>query len=143
MCGNRRLRFGTRFFAAYLLAVLTLGGYAGPAFAQIRQSDPGPDTTTLRLAWHPSPDPYVTGYRVYYGTESKKYNHKVEVKGRYTTETTLRNLEKGKTYFFAVTAYTAKGKESPFSGEISNTPYKLPPSRHEATSAEGKILPIR
>jgi fibronectin type 3 domain-containing protein len=117
-------------------------GTAGRILAQTPGSPPG-GAMTIRLAWEPSKDLSVMGYRIYYGTQSGKYTHTVRVTGRLTAEAVVENLEEGKTYFFAVTSYDAKGKESAYSAEVTNSPKKIPPSKAVARNPEGKILPVR
>src|SRR5208337_1766826 len=77
----------------------------------------------LHLAWDASNDPAVVGYRVYYGDSSAKdsarYTKSVQVEGRLTCSAVISGLKDGKTYFFAVTAFTADGKESAYSPEIT------------------------
>jgi len=83
----------------------------------------------MRLSWDKSKDPTVVGYIVHYGTEAGKYTKTVRVVGKSTTIAVIQNLEKGKTYFFALTSYNAKGKESPFSAEVSSAPGKRDSNR--------------
>ena len=77
---------------------------------------------SVRLAWDPCKDPAVVGYKIHYGVESGKYTHTVQVKGRNVKEAAVEDLEEGKTYYFAITSYDAKGRESAYSVEISNGP---------------------
>jgi len=72
---------------------------------------------SVALAWDPSPDPAIAGYRLYSGNSSRIYTQQLEV-GNMTT-TLVSNLADGRTYFFAVTAYTADGDESIPSNEVS------------------------
>jgi hypothetical protein len=73
----------------------------------------------VTLAWDPSADSTVVGYRLYHGTQSAVYTNMTDI--RNITSTTISNLVQGGTYYFAVTAYDAAGLESAFSGEISYT----------------------
>lgn len=73
----------------------------------------------VRLAWNPSSDPLVTGYRIYYGKTSEIYTSNIDAGNR--TEYTVTELEEGMTYFFACTAYTASGAESNSTNEVSYT----------------------
>jgi hypothetical protein len=76
--------------------------------------------TGVTLGWDPSSDGNVAGYRIYEGVSSQNYTSSMDVGN--VTSVTFSGLTIGMTYFFAVTAYTADGVESPFSGEISYTP---------------------
>ncbi|MEY4917031.1 MAG: hypothetical protein RL616_944 [Verrucomicrobiota bacterium] len=70
--------------------------------------------------WNRSPDPKVTGYRIYYGTSSGHYL--ISYPTGNLTSNTVAGLTAGVTYFFAVTAYGTNGIESPFSEEINFVP---------------------
>lgn len=77
-----------------------------------------PDTYSLNLSWgDSSPSPGVTGYRVYYGTESGNYTNSV-VAGNVTTAT-ISGLSNGVDFYFAITAFDEDGLESDFSNESS------------------------
>lgn len=83
----------------------------------------------VRLAWDPSPDSDVTGYRVHWGTQPRIYPWSLDV-GQVTTAT-VPGLTAGTTYYFAATAYTADGRVSDYSNEVAYTvPLKTnsPPS---------------
>ncbi len=139
------------------------------------------EAASVHIAWPPSNSPDVAGYRVHYGDQPGFYPNTVQVDGRFTSDAVIGGLEEGKTYFFAVTAYTADGRESGYSEEIKGsslsqktppptaahtasrvtqgsvpqsgltrrsaqtqvTSRKIPPSRREATTPEGKIKPSR
>jgi hypothetical protein len=139
------------------------------------------EAASVHIAWPPSNSPDIAGYRVHYGDQPGFYPNIVQVDGRFTSDAVIEGLEKGKTYFFAVTAYTVDGRESGYSEEIKGsslsqkappptaahtasgvtqgrvpqsgitrrsaqtqvTSRKIPPSRREATTAEGKIMPSR
>lgn len=78
-------------------------------------ANPAPSSVTL--AWDPSPDPAVTGYRVHYGVVVGQYTNSLAVGN--ATATTVAGLVNGVTYYFAITAYDASGVQSQFSNEIS------------------------
>jgi len=86
---------------------------------------------TLSLAWDPSTDTSVVGYRLYEGIASESYTNVLDVGSNLLVS--VSGLVAGETYYFAVTAYDATGLESTFSGEISytvpllSTPTPLPP----------------
>lgn len=70
------------------------------------------------LTWDPpavSTD--VTGYMIHYGTASGTYSQSIDVGN--TTSYTVSNLNDGKTYYFAATAYNRTGQKSVYSNEVS------------------------
>ena len=54
----------------------------------------------------------ATGYYVYYSKSQKSGFKKVTVKGANVTNTTIKNLELGNTYYFKVKAYAKVGKKT-------------------------------
>ncbi|MFO1487786.1 MAG: fibronectin type III domain-containing protein [Verrucomicrobiota bacterium] len=76
-------------------------------------------TASLAARWDPSPDPAVTGYHLFYGTQSGVYLNMLDVGN--VTNASVTGLLPGCTYFFAVTAYDAAGNESDQSNEASGT----------------------
>jgi hypothetical protein len=93
----------------------TQGGSTGCTFDVI-----GTMTAQASLAWDPSPDSTVTGYKLHYGTESGSYTESVDVGN--TTSYTLDGLQPNTDYYFAATAYDDQGAESDYSNEISYAP---------------------
>ena len=77
-------------------------------------------TGSVSLAWQPSTDPILSGYKIYYGTASQTYNNVVAV-GNVTTAT-ISNLTGGKAYYFTVMAYDGKGVTSQVLTETSAVP---------------------
>lgn len=75
----------------------------------------------VTLAWDKSPEANVAGYRIYYGTSSNHYPNMIDVGSK--TSGTITNLEPGRTYYIAATAYDTSDNESSFSREI---PYTVP-----------------
>ncbi len=73
---------------------------------------------TLTVAWDPSPDPTVMGYRVYVGTTSGAYTEIYDV-GNVTTFS--YNAAEGTTYYFTVAAYAPGPVVGPRSTEVSAT----------------------
>jgi hypothetical protein len=71
------------------------------------------------VRWSPNPEPNVAGYRIYYGPASGNYSFYVDVGSQ--TSCTISNLEEGKTYYFASTAYDDQGYESDYSAEAVYT----------------------
>jgi List-Bact-rpt repeat protein/Big-like domain-containing protein len=73
----------------------------------------------VTLSWTRSADPTATGYKVYYGVNSRIYTNLVSVGN--VTNATVPRLVEGATYYFAATAYNTLGFESVYSGEITYT----------------------
>ena len=78
----------------------------------------------LTLAWDPSPSEGVSGYRIYYGTDTRSYQF-VTNAGLALTQSVV--LPWGGRWFFAATAYDTNGLESDFSNEVSWQSKPLPP----------------
>lgn len=81
------------------------------------------DATSATLTWDPVSDARVIGHRVYYGTGSRDY---AQAKGAGVnaggcTTYVVTGLDRGRTYYFAVTSYDSSGNESDFSNEASKT----------------------
>jgi len=72
----------------------------------------------VTLEWDPPTEGVVTGYKIYQGTASGKYEKNVDVGLQRTI--TMRDLLPGTTYFWAATAYN-ETEESGFSNEVSKT----------------------
>ena len=97
-------------------------------------------TSSASLAWNRSSTTNVTGYRVYYGAVSRNYSNSV-VAGN-VTNSKVPGLASGVTYFFAVTAYNASGRESDFSTEFSYMPV-IPAALASVTTARRGVLTVR
>lgn len=87
------------------------------------------DAPTKNIDGSPLED--LAGYKVYFGTESKKYTASYDIKN--VTTYNIDNLPDGQ-YYFAITAYDTSGNESPYSEEISIN--KIP-SQHTLTVNKG------
>jgi hypothetical protein len=105
--------------------------------------------SSLTLAWDPSPEPDLAGYKIYYGTGSGDYDSVLNVWN--VTYYTVRYLAPETQYYFALTAYDIWGNESDFSDEVSavtgNDPDPAPSTIHSeeggcfiATAAYGSYL---
>ncbi len=70
----------------------------------------------VTLAWDPSDGSGITGYRLYYGTQSDNFSSFVDVGNQ--TSGTITGLQEGVTYYVAVTAYDAQGAESAYSNQV-------------------------
>lgn len=73
---------------------------------------------SVTLAWNANTETNLAGYRLYYGTGPRAYTATGTVPVPETTAT-VTNLAEGRTYFFAVTAFTTDGLESDYSDEVS------------------------
>jgi hypothetical protein len=71
----------------------------------------------VTLAWDASSDPDVSGYKLYYGTQSKNYSAVIPVGTQ--TSCIVSGLVVGTHYYFAVTAFDVSGLESAFSNEAT------------------------
>ena len=71
----------------------------------------------VTLAWDPSNEPGISGYKIYYGTSSRNYTGNADAGN--TDTYTVTGLSQGQTYYFAVTAHDAQGHESSYSNEVS------------------------
>ena len=78
-----------------------------------------PPAQSVTLAWNPSSDPTVVGYKIYYGGASGNYTNTLSVGN--ATNITVSGLVPGDTYYFAATVYNSSGVQSPFSGEVAYT----------------------
>lgn len=76
--------------------------------------------SSIYVAWDPLASPELLGYNLYYGTVSGEYIQKKSLDAG-TTNTTLRALPVGKTYYLAIRAMSRTQQESAFSQEVSVT----------------------
>lgn len=97
----------------FLIILLTPLAFSLTPFASAAHA------ASVTLAWDRSQEADVAGYRVYYGPTS--HNYKTMLSAGNSTTATISNLNPGKTYYFAVTAYDTSGNESSFSLEIAYT----------------------
>ena len=74
-------------------------------------------TVEVKLAWDPSPNSRVAGYKIYYSRSNWEHATVIDVGNR--TEYTVKGLDAGVTYSFAATAYSGTGDESSFSNIIT------------------------
>jgi hypothetical protein len=75
------------------------------------------------LAWDPSPDPNVTGYRIVYGTQSGVYTNQVDVGNVVSYRPS--GFDWSIARYFAVVAYTSGGLTSPLSNEAQWVPTRV------------------
>ncbi len=71
----------------------------------------------VELAWNASAGSVITGYKLYYGTESHNYSSSIDVGNQ--TSGTITGVQDGVTYYAAVTAYDAQGVQSGYSAEVN------------------------
>jgi len=84
------------------------------------------NAVNVGLAWNPSVSPDVVGYKIYQGPASRTYSTNYNAGN---TTNFIVAVDAGSTNFFAATAYTSAGLESPFSTEASYVaPLPTPPS---------------
>jgi Fibronectin type III domain/Viral BACON domain len=76
-----------------------------------------PASGTATLTWNANSEADLAGYKVYMGNTSRSYSSPINV-GKVTTFKVM-NLQPGKTYYFAVTAYNTSAKESGYSNEVN------------------------
>ncbi|RPI76345.1 MAG: hypothetical protein EHM45_13195 [Desulfobacteraceae bacterium] len=116
-----------------LISVLMLNGCgggggnaAGGANAQPAENVPPEETMEITLSWDipthytdatPIAPDEITGYTIYYGTESCTYADSVFV-GNVTACTLILPKD---TYYFVITAIGFEGNESSFSNEVSRS----------------------
>ncbi len=74
---------------------------------------------SVSLAWDPSPDVSVVGYKVHYGVAPGTYTNSAAVGN--VTNATLTGLVNGTTYYFAASSIDGSGFESDFSNETTAT----------------------
>lgn len=99
---------------------LNLSRWMGAIFICTTLAANAADPTGVKLAWNPSPDPSVTGYRIHYGVSPAQYTNSIAVGN--VTSATVSGLVNGVTYYFTTTAYNSSDIESLFSNEISYQP---------------------
>lgn len=88
----------------------------------------------VTIAWDKNKEHDLYGYKVYYDTRNISnsgqiiYRNFYNVPDKNATSATIKNLLKGHTYYFAVTAYDNRDNESEYSKEVRYVvPYKPEP----------------
>jgi hypothetical protein len=88
----------------------------------------------VTLAWFPDTDPTIAGYNLYFGGASGFYTNRISTGN--ATNVTVIGLIPGATYYFAATANSTIGLESPLSSEVS---YQVPANRPPTLNAIGNF----
>ena len=70
----------------------------------------------VTASWNANTESDLGGYKVYYGTQSQNYSNVMDV-GK-VLSVTITNLDRNKTYYFALKTYDTTGNESNFSSEV-------------------------
>jgi hypothetical protein len=78
--------------------------------------DGGSRSVDVTLAWDRNTGPQTVGYILYWGTEQGVYPYSADVHGR--TNHTVTELPSGRDFYFVVTAYDNRGRESRRSNEV-------------------------
>jgi hypothetical protein len=71
----------------------------------------------VELSWNTITNEGITGYNVYYGTQSGSYGYSQGY--GITNDVLIQGLNAGQTYYFAVNAEDAYGNQTPYSNEAS------------------------
>lgn len=97
----------------------SIGSNPGPI------ADAGTRVGTASLSWKAPvartdgsslPVREISGYRIYYGTKSRKYDYSIAIKNAYKDSYSVSDLPVD-TYYFAMTTVDVDGRESGYSGE--------------------------
>jgi hypothetical protein len=75
-------------------------------------------TSSATLTWNAVTGAMVSGYKVYVGEAPRLYTRTINVDN--VTSSTVNSLTRGRTYYFAVSAYNSVGESAP-SNETSKT----------------------
>lgn len=76
-------------------------------------------SATVSLGWNPSPSTGVTGYYIYYGTDTNINDMTPVPVGNGATNINIGGLMNGQTYYFTATAHDSAFDQSTPSPEIS------------------------
>ena len=98
--------------------------------------------TQITLAWNPSNDSDVAGYKVYRRTAGKVYKKPIGTVENVPNPELSLNVSYGRKYYFAVTSYDRHGNESSPSNEVSWPIQVFSPNGGEII-ASGSPCPIQ
>lgn len=100
-------------------------GHGAPAPGSSGAGGKPPAVSAVTIDWTPPTEntdgttlENLAGYKIHYGTASKKYTQTISVRNPGLVRYVISSLSPG-TYYFSVTAYNSAGTESPFSSEVS------------------------
>jgi hypothetical protein len=88
-------------------------------FAPLLSMTHAAQVTQITLAWSPSNDSDIAGYKVYRRTAGKAYKKPTGTVENVPNPEFSLNVSYGKKYYFAVTSYDIYGNESSLSNEVS------------------------
>jgi hypothetical protein len=101
------------------------GGSGNSGSSSGASNPPTTSTGNVTINWNPptqnmngSPLTNLAGFKIHYGTASQKYTQTITVSNPGLVTYVVADLSPG-TYYFAVTAYSSAGTESPLSPEVS------------------------
>jgi hypothetical protein len=99
------------------------------------------DGTSLRLGWEPNQESDLSGYNIYYGTQSGVYDS-LKTAGPAAVADTLAGLVDGTTFYIAISAFDIDGYESFLTAEteIMVSAIPSPPTGLVSTSLESSIF---
>jgi fibronectin type 3 domain-containing protein len=75
-------------------------------------------TASAQFQWDPNTETDLAGYKIYQGTSSGQYGPPIATLASNNPSYEATGLQKGSTYFFAVTAFDTSGNEGPLSTEL-------------------------
>lgn len=97
-----------------------------------------------KAVWDESPESYVEGYYLYYGTVSGNYSNAIQIEGKQNCCFMLEDIPfvVDTKYYLALTAYIAGGVEGNYSNEVTY-PVAAAPALNLETESSGTIVEIR
>lgn len=106
----------------FVLVAVLLAGAGCPTRKNSPKSPPefviGSGSASVKLSWDPNQEKNVVGYKIYHMTPPGTYGNPLVV-GKDTTQIEIKGLDKGRRYYFKISAYNDRDQESELSGEVS------------------------
>lgn len=123
-----------------------LGGWRGLArllycLCPLLLVNPAMAATSVTLAWDPSPDSFVIGYRMYLGGSPGTYTNSFDVGLNLTA--TVTELAVGGTYYFTVRAVGDNAMESEPSNEVFYTAVNAPAEYPTNVTDSGMVTQVK